>query len=390
MSRLNRILSFATYVYLLRFPLLTAAAAVGIALAAFFTDARLLLGGLFDVSERYGVFLVSLTAFLAAWTVMLTWRLVLLYGQRRFDAEFRPVNPNVRWRHLALSGLLALPIVVGVIVKSPGRDGWEIGGAVLGLLCALGAFWAAALSRKFFTRPQHTRRPDDEADAPLEETSPDMFIPTRGALTRPFIDRASRYNPAGRAADIVIRLLSWIPEQVGRGYFMYRDGKVAAILPGHVLATTMLSISFIFYVAVGVAKYARLGSEPYLPTLCYVLLLLMVLCWVLSGLGFFLDRWRVPVLIPLLLWLTFTSLWPTADHFYCVIVGGDRGRCPLAAPRQAALPRPPAAIPPLTPAASPSPCPSPPDSAPNISPTPTPSPAPPPGDSIVVVAANGG
>jgi hypothetical protein len=65
-------------------------------------------------------------------------------------------------------------------------------------------------------------------------------------------------------------------------------------------------------------KYLRLGDILLVPTLCYVLLLATLLCWVFFGLAFFLDRYRIPVLIPVAAWLAVTSILPWSDYFYPV------------------------------------------------------------------------
>ena len=40
---------------------------------------------------------------------------------------------------------------------------------------------------------------------------------------------------------------------------------------------------------------------PFFPALCYILLLAALFCWAFSSVAFFLDRYRVPVLVPLAL-----------------------------------------------------------------------------------------
>src|SRR5262249_34681525 len=77
--RLQRLIEWLTYAYLIRFPLLTAAALVGIPYAAFFTGARSLLENLFDLDPG-AIMLVTMIALLSAWSVMVTARLVLTYS----------------------------------------------------------------------------------------------------------------------------------------------------------------------------------------------------------------------------------------------------------------------------------------------------------------------
>jgi hypothetical protein len=56
-----------------------------------------------------------------------------------------------------------------------------------------------------------------------------------------------------------------------------------------------------------------------LPPICYLLLLLTLLVWGLSGLSFFLDTFRVPLLVPVALWLVSAALHAGADHYYPIL-----------------------------------------------------------------------
>ena len=107
---------------------------------------------------------------------------------------------------------------------------------------------------------------------------------------------------------------------LGRGYIDY-GVPAGGLLSGHGLALALSVTALSFYVLIGVLKYAWLG-EPFsirwlaVPSLAYVLLLLLLLCLGLSALSFFLDRYRIPVLIPLGLWLMVTAQLPGSDHYY--------------------------------------------------------------------------
>jgi len=89
----------------------------------------------------------------------------------------------------------------------------------------------------------------------------------------------------------------------------YLDGR-------HVFAVMQFLLSFGIYVVVFLFKTYRFGAYPKIPTLALVLLLAVLLCWALSGLTFFLDRYRIPLLAPIVIWAAFTSTFPQSDHFY--------------------------------------------------------------------------
>src|SRR5215475_13363305 len=81
--RLQRLIQLLTCAYLIRCPLLMAAARVGIPYAAFWTGARSLLENLFDLGPL-AIVVVTMVALLSAWSVMITARLTLTYAHERF------------------------------------------------------------------------------------------------------------------------------------------------------------------------------------------------------------------------------------------------------------------------------------------------------------------
>jgi hypothetical protein len=62
--------------------------------------------------------------------------------------------------------------------------------------------------------------------------------------------------------------------------------------------------------------------KRFIPPVCYLLLLLTMLVWGLSGLSFFLDTFRVPLMVPVALWLVFAALHFDADHYYPILAPG--------------------------------------------------------------------
>lgn len=341
---LECLLAFLARIYLVRVPLLTAFGIVSFCVAAFFTDARLLLGNIFDTSSFSDIFFVSWTAFLSASVVMVTWRVVRLYGcERFFDYAAEPrlgpaslqTSPNVRWRHLLLYGApIALPVVVGTIYRSEALPTTqELLAAMLGLAVSLLCFAVVEGLRRWLTRRDLAERASDEARtiSDIAQKSPAIFFPDGLEPVDALLNRLSCRDPTGRLIRKTAGLRQRLPERwpkvtvflqrllrgVGSGYLEYdENGRATSVLPGHVAALVLLVLTLIFYVAIGVVKYRRLGEPPLFPTLSYVLLLAMLLCWALSGATFFLDRYRIPILIPLLLWLSLNAFSPWSEYYY--------------------------------------------------------------------------
>jgi hypothetical protein len=56
-------------------------------------------------------------------------------------------------------------------------------------------------------------------------------------------------------------------------------------------------------------------TDP-IPALAGLVLLLTLLCWLLSGITFMFDRFRVPLLLILAIALSYSGIWPEADHTF--------------------------------------------------------------------------
>jgi predicted acylesterase/phospholipase RssA len=328
-SWLFRLSRWLPYVYLLRVPLLTVAGVIGFCFAALCIGARALLGNAFDIGGAWGIFFVSLTAFLCSWVVMVTWRLVRLYGGERFlDTASFPIASDLRTRDLIYFSPIALFVVIGAIWKSTAFTvWWELFEAVLGLLASLFLLAVVAVVQRWLIPSRVAqRRPMNEVTrgTELARTAPNLFFPSG---IRPFdrlLESLGSKNPTQlRVLNAIENLCRRIPEEVGRGYFEYDkkgngESEFRSILPGHVAAFILLLLTIAVYYVIGLCEFARLkeGKAATVPALCYVMLLAMLLCWGLSSLTFLLDRWRIPLLLPVVLILIATSFFPIGDYFY--------------------------------------------------------------------------
>jgi len=344
-------------VYLLRGPLLTGSALLVICVLAF-TLAGSYMGGAFDINSKMGIFWVSLVAFMFASAVEVTWRLVRSYGPMRFSSAVEPRPADGLCHSVGyalLVAVVALPPIGGAIYKSTTlslpngcKDILDypyecivlppLGAilyACLGLIAFLIITVAGASIQLLFSKPVVARE------------STDLFLLTAVRPMRALFRRLGRRDPIGWVVDFMTtrgsleatarqrqrvaldpehteRVSIDQSEEFGRGYrFRYRDadGRLRyAILPGHIVAVALLVLTLLVYICIGVVDVANIesGDPTTIPTLCYVLLLLTILCWGFSGLAFFLDRYRVPVFTPILAILLFTSFFPylKSDYYY--------------------------------------------------------------------------
>jgi len=88
------------------------------------------------------------------------------------------------------------------------------------------------------------------------------------------------------------------------------------LLNGQVLAIIAFCALLIIYAVLGRYGYKRLGKEATVPALCSALMLLTLICTFLSGISFFFDRWRVPVLLILAVVGVLTTHSRFSDHYY--------------------------------------------------------------------------
>jgi hypothetical protein len=300
------------YLFFCRFPLTVGLLLFSLPLLGL-GPMRSLLGNLF-VTSAEGVFLISLLAFLAAWVVLLTTRIAAGGAPERFCVAWNPdgspprPGPRDSFLQLALSGLLALPTVGAVVALShesgspsesdPAGIGLPLLLAFLGMASALVLFYAAYLLGRYLAPP-------GSAAAEWE------LLPL--PLPRALINRLSgtRILWASSRRERLEQTIVALGEDVRAGYLNSENH----LRPGLGLATSFAAVTFAVY---GVCYFLLhpdgLRMEP--PALANVLFLLILLGWILPCLSFFLDRFRVPLMV-FLASLTFLLYFISdIDHYY--------------------------------------------------------------------------
>jgi hypothetical protein len=336
-SRWHRFFIYLNYAYLLRFPLLTALFLIVFPYLALGTSASPLLENLFDL-EFSGVLFVSLTAFLAAWSVMITARLVLLYCHIRFRVPRTNISPHILRRHIFLFGLLAVPLLLAIYWEISANwqytrplNRWlNIIAPLPGFLLALLSLWIASWLQRRLNSPETNLH------------APDLLTPASPLIFKGVLERAGKagpiYTPSGRLAG----LFKNIPLYFGRGYIDYRAGDSTRfpLLPGHGLALAMFLTFLLVYAVVG-ALASPWWRRFDVPALAYLLLLVSLLNWALSGIAFFFDRYYVPVLVLILVLLGVGSTIFSRSDSYYVVYTKDQGKITAALPPEKVI-RPPA------------------------------------------------
>jgi hypothetical protein len=259
--------SALAYIYLLRVPVICAVLFAAFPFLALFTSLRDFAVGIFDIDGRE-MWAVSTVAFMLSLSIMTTSWLVIAYADDRCGAASIEARFPIRRIWYIASGLLAIPTIGVTYAVGDGdyllRSIW----AVTGLITAAVVFelWKAVIRW-------------------MNQFS---WVRTLGALL------AARPN-------------------IGVGYV---DLKTREFLPGHRFALGLGLVSALVYFAIG-SGHGEVYGVP-VPTLVYVLLLILIACWLLSAAAFFLDRYRMPILPRLNLLVTVTGLgWPwVSDHYF--------------------------------------------------------------------------
>ena len=259
------------YIILLRVPLLISATVISLPFLgmAYRSPFRSLLRGLFDVTPT-AMLAVSLAACAVASTAADNAKIIYLYAYQRIPGLERLSQPPLYfWQWYMLAS--CLPVIILTVVFSI-RQGHKalplIGSAILGL-----ASW---LSVQLFT-----------PEAPI-------------------LDRL--YRP----------LINWLSATgLFQGY-VPQPG-LTDPWPDQVHAARGFILAFLVYLILGLYGRWRLGKAHTVPALCSALMLLMLVCWSLSGLTFFLDRWHVPFLLVLALTGVLSAQSNLSDHFYHLV-----------------------------------------------------------------------
>lgn len=306
-GRMKRVLDWLTTAYLIRFPLLAGLTLAALPLVAFRTGASQLLENLFDLGVG-GAYLVSLTSMLGALSVMVTTRLALLYSDERLDLAPGRISRLLSWREIFLYGMLAVPVQIGILWEA--YKLWDYGargqnwGRVLAILAgnvtALILLWVADRVQKAINAPSTTRR------------APDLLMPSSTAEP-PASGKSMIVMPGWLASR-----MKAIPDYLGNGYIDYAADprQRFPMLPGHGMALSMMGLFLIVYSIVGLVTSPWLTDNRN-PSLAGLLLLLTMLNWLLSGLAFFFDRYRIPVAVTIgLLLLLGSTLFPRSDSYY--------------------------------------------------------------------------
>lgn len=265
-------------------------------------------------------------ALVVSWGVLLCGRLVLLNGEERFGVTQWLTENHLSGKAVFVACLIALPTILGQFIR---RDDFELHGRALGrnLAAIVVGFLVAYLIvfigmlAAVFISPQGTYRATHSFPA---------VAPMRRLLEKAnahSIFKQEWWQEIGR----------WIaktfPESWTAGYIDRRakapDGHGNMVdntgygLPwsGHWVATCFALATFALYLGIDAYEKNHLGETPAIPALAFVLIFFLNANFVLSALAFFFDRFRLPLLIPLLGLAFLGTSTRSSDHYFLIHQG---------------------------------------------------------------------
>jgi Patatin-like phospholipase len=309
----------AAYFYLLRAPIIIGLVLFLFPIAAIYSSLSPLFENLFDLDAN-GTFLTTVLALITAWSILLTSQLVLVNGVIRFGTALAAQTSNLSVRRVWWFLLLAIPAIFAqftALGKFVAHDmsGNPIGltrliihnsfaiagGALAAYLLAYFGVWLAVLL------------------APPGIRASAKTFPTFGLLTTT-LDDADKKDPLNRVWNA---LGPWLLDHLKDGLISgLLDPETGYPLSGVWLAAAFASVTVTLYLVIDVYKRAHLGEpvSPF-PALFFVLWLLLNANWVLSFLAFMLDRWRIPLVVPCVIFGFLASWAPSNDHYFEVRPG---------------------------------------------------------------------
>jgi hypothetical protein len=271
-----------------------------------------LLAGLFDLDGLWEMFWATFFAYLLALSVFVTFRIMSAYGPTRCGLSVPENNNQFRsqlFSKLIFAVVLMLPLPMILNAYRLVGSWRQAGGAILGFVAALLVAFIVDFGQRLFNTFQGER----------PNSAKHLLLP----FSYPFSSWAEKSSVASfvfsaPAFSRIQRFIQNLNPKYGAG-IINRDCVPPSIQPGIVLAVALF-LAFLTIYVVGLFFWIRptgngsLLNDLGITTMSYFLVLITLLCWLLSGIAFYADRFRVPSVILILLILIFSE----GDHTFIV------------------------------------------------------------------------
>jgi hypothetical protein len=274
-----------------------------------------MLGALFLLSTPLQMLWVTTTSLLVAAMARVSWGVTLLNAPRRFHDCVHISRDCLRfspwdWIPVAAIGMLP-PIYCFFATRADGMRAGLNHFPAYAYLVAMGTGLVGVTLILLVATAMQERLSGHEWESP--GLLPFEWLPSMDRL---------RARPMPSFMLNVEQPLARLLSRLGPGYAREtRDpfsGHPALRLgPGHFQAIVCTLVTFAAYILLGsLASSLEIDQPWYPPAICLAMLTLLLLGWAMTALAFFLDRFRVPVLVTLL-GISWFSYWGfEIDHYY--------------------------------------------------------------------------
>lgn len=289
------------YIYLLRVPILLGLGLFFLPIVSLCTPVRQLLGNLFVLS-RWGVFWTVFAALVLAFSILVTFRVVLLNGMERFGIQQALTRDKLSLFTLLMSESLIVPMLLGAVFSNGQAASWRaiwmrLAAAVAALVAAHIVGFIVLVLAVLFSQKY-----------PI---SADQRFPTPFRWMKRLLKWAYQKEFPGLHDKWGKRFKRW-PLPMRAGYF---DPNTGLPYPGQLLSFALLVLTILLYLAINYFQHS------FIPAICYVVLLMLLLNWILGMAAFFLDRYRIPLLALMVLLIWRGNETPKSDHYYATQLG---------------------------------------------------------------------
>lgn len=296
------------YLYLLRVPILMGITLFFLPILSL-TKFYSLLGNLF-VLDLWNIFWTMVATVTLAFSILVTFRVVLLNGMQRFEVQQALTRDTVSVPVLLLSEALTLPMLIFIVYsngQAPDVKTFFIRLAIglLGVVVAHVGSYAVLLLAVLLS--QRYRIPADKR-YPLPFRWMGKLLVRAENYDLVSAERRKKLGDWGKGGSHAFRA----------GYF---DPHTGLLYPGHWLSFVSLAATVGLYLFIGHLKHAHLGEDYGIPAICFVVLLLLLLTWILGMAAFFLDRYRIPLLLLMALLIWTGNKTSQSDHYYQTMQG---------------------------------------------------------------------
>lgn len=283
-----------------------------------------MLGGMFLLSTPIQMLWVTVTSLLVAAMARITWGITLLNAPRRFHDCLNISRECLRWSPWDWLPIAAVGLLPPLYCFFATRADWVNSGKAdfpeAGFLVAIATGFIAVTLVLLLTTALQERLSGPEFESP--GLLPFEWLPS--------MERLRNRSTPKFSYSVEEPLARWL-SRLGPGYSRqvtdaYTGRPVVRLGPGHFQSIICCGVTFAAYIALGsMAASLRVDRAWYPPALCFALQAILLVGWAITGLAFFLDRFRVPVFLTLLgmSWLAFWGYG--IDHYYEVTYDSPQG-----------------------------------------------------------------